>query len=420
MLPISSLSGLNAFILQWKSPPYIRRYQENRLRYIVRYAYENSYFYRNKFRECGISPLDICTLEDLRKIPTVTKAELRKDFPQVISKGFTEETCTAESTSGSTGERIKILHDDNALVRYGVNLLRGHMALGLKPYHKTAYIRYKPVNPNPLEKVGLFKFYHIFSDLAPGIIIEKLKEVNPFTINCYPTVMYLLAKQISDEDVRFLSPHHIVTWSEKLTPRVRETVEEKFGCPVYDQYGAYEFHSVAFECQKKRMHINADTLIMEFLKNGEPVSPGERGEIVMTNLWNRAMPFIRYEIGDIGAFSDDICECGRGLPLIEELEGRIEDSCQTVTGEIVLPSRVITLFYPYEEIDAFQIVQRKRDEIRIKVVKGDNYSQKIENEICDKFKSIFGEGSTIKMEYVKEIEKKEGKQRVVICEVNNR
>ncbi|MBU7016449.1 MAG: phenylacetate--CoA ligase family protein [Theionarchaea archaeon] len=417
MFPISSLSGLNAFILQWKSPHYIRRYQEKRLRYIVRYAYENSHFYRNKFRECGITPLDIHTLEDLRKIPTVTKAELRKNFPQVISKGFTEETCTTESTSGSTGERIKILHDDNALVRYGVNLLRGHMALGLKPYHKTAYVRYKPVNPNPLEKMGFFKFYHIFSDLAPGIIIKKLKEISPFTINCYPTVMYLLAKQILDEDVRFLSPHHIVTWSEKLTPRVRETVEEKFGCPVYDQYGAYEFHSVAFECQRKRMHINADTLIMEFLKNGEPVSPGERGEIVMTNLWNRAMPFIRYEIGDIGAFSDDICECGRGLPLIDELEGRIEDSCQTITGEVVLPSRVITLFYPYEEIDAFQVIQRKRDEVRIKVVRGDSYSQKIENEICEKFKSIFGEGSTIKMDYVKEIEKKEGKQRVVICEV---
>jgi phenylacetate-CoA ligase len=417
MLPVSSLSGLNAFVLQWKSPQYIRRYQEKRLRYIVRYAYENSYFYRNKFKECGITPLDICTLEDLRKIPTVTKAELRKNFPQVISKGFTEETCTAESTSGSTGERIKILHDYNALVRYGLNLLRGHMALGLKPYHKTAYIRYKPVNPNPLEKMGLFKFYHIFSDLPPGTIIEKLKEISPFTINCYPTVMYLLAKQISDEDVRFLSPHHIVTWSEKLTPRVRETVEEKFGCPVYDQYGAYEFHSVAFECQKKRMHINADTLIMEFLRDGEPAAPGERGEIVMTNLWNRAMPFIRYEIGDIGVFSDDICECGRGLPLIEELEGRIEDSCQTISGEIVLPSRLITLFYPYEEIDAFQVVQRKRDEIRIKVVRGDNYSRTIENEILDKFKTIFGEDSTIKMEYVKKIERREGKRRVVVCEV---
>ena len=83
----------------------------------------------------------------------------------------------------------------------------------------------------------------------------------------------------------------------------------------------------------------------------------------------------------------------------------------------MLPSRVITLFYPYEEIDAFQVVQRKRDDIRIKVVRGDNYSRTVENEILDKFKTIFGEGSTIKMEYVKEIEKKEGKRRVVVCEV---
>jgi phenylacetate-CoA ligase len=409
-------NSLKALAFQWKSPEYIRTYQEKRLRHIIDYAYTNSPFYHNHFRTNNITPSDIKTLDDLPKIPLVTKTDLRENFSQVIPRTYSEVNCTVESTSGSTGEHITILHDLNALQYYGAVLIRGHIAVGLKPYHKTAYIRYKPLFSGYWERLGIFRFKHIYSDSPIPKIIEKLKEINPFTINCYPTIMYLVATHISQKDVEYISPHHIVTWSEKLTSRTREKVEKIFHCPVYDQYGAYEFHSMAFECTEKTMHMNADSVIIEFIKDGEPVSPGEEGEIIATSLWNKAMPFIRYRIGDVGTPSDEKCACGRTLPVMGALEGRTVDFLVKASGDFVLPSTVITLFYPYSQIDTFQIVQKKKGEILIKILKGKNYSDKIEKEILDKFYAIFNKGSTIQIEYVDKIEKVGGKQRAIICE----
>lgn len=418
MLPRMVLYGLKAYAMQWKSPRAIEKFQEKELRYIVSHAYRNSSFYRHKFKEHGVGPDDIQTIDDLRKLPTVSKRELIDNFSDVISKGFREEACTVESTSGSTGENMTILHDQRAIDYYAPAHIRGHLAVGLRPQYKTAYIRYKSMGPSLIERLGFFRFCHIPSDLPPAAIIERMKEIKAFAINCYPNTMYLIAKEISQEDAEYLSPHHIVTWSEKLTPRIRKTVEETFGCPVYDQYGAFECHSIAFECKEKRMHINADVLIMEFLKDGEPVAPGERGEIVITNLWDRAMPFIRYRIGDIGGPSDETCECGRGLPLMEELEGRTDDSLVTVSGKPVLPSIVVPIFFPYPEIDAFQVVQATKKDIRIKIVKGKNYREDIDREILRKFRDIFGDEPDIRIEYVEEIKKTPGgKLRCIVSEV---
>lgn len=418
MLPRMALFGLKAYLMQWRSSEEIREFQEKRLRYVVDYAYAHSAFYRKRFREHKITPQDVRTLEDLAKLPTVTKTDLRRSFSEIVSEGFSEANCTVESTSGSTGENVKIIHDSHALDYYAPVHIRGHMAVGLRPQHKTAYIRYKPMPRNIISRFGMFRFEHIASDLPLDVIIERLKEVRAFAINCYPNTLYLLAKKISDEDAEFLSPHHIITWSEKLTPNIRKTLEEKFRCPAYDQYGAFEFHSVAFECPEKKMHINADALVMEFVKDGEPVSPGERGDIVVTNLWNRAMPFIRYEIGDIGVPSDESCACGRGLPLMEELEGRIDDFLVTPSGDIILPSVAIPPFFPYEEIDSFQIVQKKKDYIVIKIVRGKNYHQEIDAELLTTFRKLLGKDMQIEIEHVDEIKKTPGgKLRTIINEV---
>jgi phenylacetate-CoA ligase len=419
MLPRAILFGVKAFIIQWKSPQELKKFQEKRLRHIVRYAYENSAFYRKKFKEHLITPDDICRLGDLQKIPTLTKTELRENFSQVISNRASKETCVVETTSGSTGEKVTLLQDHRATDYYAPVHLRGHVAVGLKPHHKTVYIRYKQMKTTLVEDLGLFKFYHISSDLPLDTIIQELKKIKPFAINCYPTTMYLLARTISAADAAFLSPHHIVTWSEKLTPKIRKTVEETFDCPVYDQYGAFECHSMAFECPEKKMHINADVLIMEFVKDGESVSPGERGDIIVTNLWNRAMPFIRYEIGDIGIPSDEVCPCGRGLPVMEGLEGRTDDFLVTLSGDIVLPSRVVPLFFPYEGIDIFQVVQQKKDEIVVKIVKNEFYGKDTDRTLVGKFKRIFGEKVEIRIEHVEKIEKMPGgKLRSIVCEVS--
>ncbi|MGD2249270.1 MAG: hypothetical protein PVF58_12760 [Candidatus Methanofastidiosia archaeon] len=411
----SALYGLKALKFQWKSPEDIKKFQEKKLRSIVDYAYKNSLFYKHTFKNHGVHPTDIKTLKDLPKLPLVTKHALVKKFSQAISAEYSEKNCIVDTTSGSTGEKITILQDYHAVDYYAPVHLRGHIALGLKPWNTSAVVRYTPLEGTILEALGLFTFEHIYSHLPVPTIIEALKEIHPFAIGCYPTVMYEIAKEISEKDAQVLSPHYIMTWSEKLTNKIRKKVEDVFNCPVYDQYGSFEAHIMAVECPEKRMHINADVLIFEFLdESGEQVNPGESGEIAITNLWNKAMPFIRYKIGDIGIPSDEQCECGRGLPVIKGLVGRTDDFLTTVSGDTVLPSEVVPIFFPFQEIDAFQIVQ-KQDTVVLKIVKGDEYSHKIDVQLINKFKEILGQEMTIEIEYVPKIEKTEGgKQRTII------
>jgi phenylacetate-CoA ligase len=411
----TALFGLKALEFQWKSPEDIRKFQEKKLRSLVEFAYKHSLFYKRIFLDHGVHPADIKTLEDLPKLPLVTRQELIQNFSQVISKGYSEKNCAVDTTSGSTGERITILQDYQAIDYYGPVHIRGQVALGLNPWNTSAVIRYAPLEDSFIQTLGLFKFKHIYSHLPVSEIIETLKQISPFAIGCYPTVMYVIAKEISEKDAQALSPHYILTWSEKLTNKIRRKVEDVFNCPVYDQYGSFEAHIMAVECPEKRMHINADVLIFEFLdESGEQVNPGESGEIVITNLWNKAMPFIRYKIGDIGIPSDEQCECGRGLPVMEGLVGRTDDFLTTVSGNIVLPSEVVPLFFPFQEIDAFQIVQ-KQDTVVLKIVKGKKYSHKIDLQLINKFKEILGQEMTIEVEHVPKIEKTQGgKQRTIM------
>ena len=195
MLPRTIVYGLKALTMQWKSPHAIKKFQEKKLQHIVNHAYRNSRFYKTIFDELNVNPGDIKTLNDLKMLPTVTKTDLRTHFCDVLARGFSEKNCAVETTSGSTGEKITILHDFNAIDYYSPVHQRGHIALGLKPYHKAVYIRYKPMNASILEQFGLFRFHHIFSDNLLDDIIKELKQVRPFEIGCYPTVMYLLAKK---------------------------------------------------------------------------------------------------------------------------------------------------------------------------------------------------------------------------------
>lgn len=418
MLLRSALYGLKALEFQWRSPEDIKEFQEKKLRAMIEYTYKNSAFYKHLFQEHDIHFTDITSLADLPKLPLVAKEDLVKNFSQVVSQGYSKKNTAVDTTSGSTGEKITILQDYRAVDYYESVNVRGQIALGLKPWNKTAIIRYAPTNRSPIESLGLFRYEHIYSHLPVPEIIEKLKEIIPHSIGCYPTVMYKIARKISQKDAQKISPHYIMTWSEKLTNKIRKKVEDVFNCPVYDQYGSFEAHIMAVECPEKTMHINADVLIFEFLdESGQQVSPGERGEIVITNLWNKAMPFIRYKIGDIGIFSDEHCHCGRGLPVMEGLVGRTDDFLTDIHGNTVLPSVVVPVFFPFTEIDAFQIVQKKLDTVIIKIVKPEK-SPDVDGILTQKFKQILGQKMIIKIENVSEIEKTAGgKQKTIIREI---
>jgi phenylacetate-CoA ligase len=198
-------------------------------------------------------------------------------------------------------------------------------------------------------------------------------------------------------------------------------IEEAFGCKVFDRYGSEEVALIASECERHEgMHLNIEHLYIEFLReDGTAAAAGEEGAIVITDLFNRGMPFIRYSIGDVGVPTDRRCSCGRGLPLMERVTGRVADYLKRRDGSMVagvsLVERTLTAIPGLEQM---QVVQPSIDEIVLNVVRAPDFTIATEQALLAEFRSVFGSGIDIRANYVERIpQERSGKYRFSICRI---
>jgi phenylacetate-CoA ligase len=191
---------------------------------------------------------------------------------------------------------------------------------------------------------------------------------------------------------------------------MRETIEDAFDCPVFDYYGSREIGAIAAECEEHHgYHISAENVVVEFVDDGESVSAGEKGLILITNLANYGMPFIRYKLGDVGIPSADMCPCGRGLPLMSAIEGRTSDFMASYdrNQDRVIPVGpvypvIITaaMHFPIEDC---QVVQESLDRLIVKVVKGEKYSEQHTKLLIAYMQKYLGSSTNIVVEFVNSI-----------------
>lgn len=213
------------------------------------------------------------------------------------------------------------------------------------------------------------------------------------------------------------SPEGIITAAEPLFSHQREAMERAFGCPVFNTYGCREVMLIGAECpHHSGLHVSADHLVVEVLdEEGGPCAPGTSGEIVVTDLHNYGMPFVRYRLGDLGTFTDKVCACGRGLPLLQSVDGRILDRLRTPGGSYV-PGE----FFPYllndvDGIRRFQVIQDRFDHLTINIVKEPDCERVSLGFSKRKIAEVMGEDVEVDFEFVDEIPlTKTGKQRVTI------
>jgi phenylacetate-CoA ligase len=199
---------------------------------------------------------------------------------------------------------------------------------------------------------------------------------------------------------------------------MRSYIDSVFTVEMYDQFGCVEMGRTAWECpEHSGYHIDMESIVMEFIKENEQVASGERGEIVYTNLYNYAMPLIRYRIGDIGTPTDEKCPCGRGLPLMKILEGRKDSFMQMSNGKIITPITWIILLMHYN-IEQYKVIQETIDRIKIKIIPGGNFKQKDIEQIKRDSINILGDEVTIDIELVEEIPKeKSGKVKPIVSQL---
>ena len=410
----------------------LQDYQNRKVREIVQYAYVHVPFYHKRFKQLDIQPSDIKTVRDLNRLPILRKEEIRKNLGEMTSGEFNVAKLKMRRTSGSTGEPL-YFYISNAEDEYRkAKHLRANMGCGQRPRDRWVMIT-SPMYFNQATKlqrmIGFFAplSVSVYDDV--GSQVSTISSLKPDVVDGYASSLLLLAKEVEKKGVDSIKPRLLISGADLIEPHSRKFVEKMFGAPFFDQYGCAELERLSWQCvEKDGYHIDADSVVMQFVdEEGEEVAPGERGEIVCTSLFNYAMPFIKYAIGDIGKASTvEDCLCGRTLPLMEVIEGR-EDSVVALPDGRVLSSFVfIAATYQlsfYSSIEKFRVIQKGIDRFRFLIkVKGRDVDESLaETELKSLFCKVFSlsmEAVRFDVEFVDDIPlDKGGKFKIFVSEL---
>lgn len=406
---------------QWLKTSELEELQAKKLRKIIKYAYENTELYHRKFRNAGIKPEDIKTINDLKRIPITTKSEIKANFPEgIISKKVDISKSIVSSTGGSTGLPLNVVYNEKADDFSKAVNLRSFMENGLKFSSKWVEI----TNPAHIIKKKWFQHFRILNPnyISTNLNVEKqistLEKSNPDIISGFSSSILLVAKKIKEYGIE-INPKSVFGTADMLDEKDRKYINSAFGVEIIDLFGCVELNRTAWECSEHSgYHMDIDSVVFEFVKDNEHVASGERGEIVYTGLYNYAMPFIRYAIDDIGIPTDENCPCGRGLPLMEVVEGRRDDFIVLEDGRIISPRVFSDLMKNFQGIEQYKIVQETRNKIIIYIIKSNYFSQKTVYELMNKMKKIIGEQVSVEIELAEHIPREtSGKLRKITSKV---
>ena len=369
----------------WKSPEYLRDFQNKALQKAVSIAYNHTDFYREKYKRHGIHPSDICTIEDLPKLPIITKQELVDNFETTVPSPLNKKHSFIMGTSGSTGQPIQVYKDYIWLAHilgYGIRMLKMHK-MGLP---KAAFILDINANSSIENRTkGFYKFFTKRGLLIPVEldimqIIKQLEKSNVNYIATYTGVMRELATLRNNGMVKNLKIKKVGLTGEILDEYTRKYIEEAFDCYCYSSYITTEGGAIAIECENKKMHINSDYVMVEVVdQDGKPLPAGKDGNILLTCYdGGYGTPIIRYNgCSDVGQLLTDKCNCGLNTPIMGPIKGRSVDSIYLPDGRIfhafsmTIPMEKIQLIYSNGRIRQYQIVQHELNKITISLLRNE-------------------------------------------------
>lgn len=390
-------------------------YRLRKLQELIAYSYENVRYYKNLFNRLGLNPKDFRTLDDIRKIPVLTKEEVRAHSSEFISEtiNLKDRKIKIAKTGGTTG--MPLLFYKNTATRdftWG-SYNRWYGWMGISPNDKVAVLwgartvmtEKKTIKDRFISSFGNKLTINSFSlnDNTLPDVAKQILKFQPVILRGYLSAVFQLAIYFKEHHLTIPSLKAISTTTETLLPIYRNYIEEAFGVRMFDQYGCGECNGIAYECEAHQgLHITEEHCIIEILdKNGNPVFD-EPGRVVLTDLDNNAFPFIRYENGDSAIISSRGCSCGRHSALIKELSGRTKDTIILKDGSEVHGVLFTDMFHElgydnFEYFTRFQIYQQKRGdfECRLETTGKEIPSQKLDKIMAALHK--FGNHVTIKL-----------------------
>jgi len=434
LLPIASLmKGMNVMSClrelertQWYSKEQIEQLQARRLHALLEHAYRNVPYYHRMFKMSRVRPTDIRGPGDLRKLPILNKEDVRNHLSELVATNYPRKRLSLMSTSGSTGQPLKFYHDNSAKSYIYAANIRSNSWAGLEYGDKYARFTGSPFDSGIrayericdvlTRRVASLPSYDI-TEARLFEYVQKIRRSKPKAIIGYASALYLLGSFVKDQGISDVTVGTVISSSEQLWRR--ELIEETFHSKVFDNYSSREF-AIAAQCEMRGgYHILSELILLEFVKGNEGVSTGEVGEILVTDLTNYGMPFIRYRIGDLGRPCEDLCSCGRGLPLIESIEGRSMDYITTCDGRI-LSGGNLTMLFKDLRVRQFQVHQKARTKVVVRVVRAPGYSREDSEKIVSGMKRLIGPETNVELILQESIDMGtiSGKRRFIMSDIS--
>jgi phenylacetate-CoA ligase len=410
---------------KWSSSE-IEAYQSEKLQRLIRHAYENVPYYRERWKSLKLTPADIRSRDDLPKLPVLTKEDVRQNFERLVSEKALKHDLVFRHTSGTTGKALHFYVTNAALAFQWAVWWRHRVRFGVQPGAWHANFTGKRVIPidqrtppfwrwnKPLQQ-ALLTMHH----LTPEKIVSVIEFLNsqPFEFySGYPSIIHMLALHASAAGLTLKSPPRAVfTGAENMLDFQRRDIRKFTGAVLTDQYGCSEGCGNASHCSEFVYHEDFEFGVME----GVELQPGNPARsIVCTGFACDAFPFIRYEVGDTAVWEENgkHCLCGRESRVLLRIDGRKDDYVMTPEG-----TRIMRFDYVFKDamnVKEVQIVQEELGEITIRAVRRDGYGTKDEAQIGREIARWISPRLKIRFEYVTEIEREaNGKFRAVLSRV---
>ncbi len=410
---------------EWLTRDELIGLQLQRLRRLLGHASTTCPYYAATWKERGLSAADVASLKDFERWPLLTRevVHAHRETLRTTAPGL---GLIPKTTGGSSGTPLKFYLDAGSYDRRNAAWHRGYSWAGAGPGTRQLYLwgaasethrqRRKMDLYQRLYRRTVVNTFEFGPDRCDEFV-ATLGRVRPDAIVAYTNPIYSVARAILERGVRPYSPRSVVVGAERLHAFQRAAIERAFGCPVFETYGCREFMLIGAECERHEgLHLTVDHLIVEILDDqGRPTPDGEEGNVVITDLFNYGMPFVRYVNGDRAVAGWTACSCGRGLPLLRKVAGRQLDVVTAHDGRQIPGEYFVHLLKDFLSIRQFQVYQPRPGAIELRLVTRDEFDAQAARTIRTHVEQIFGQQTALTISLVDAIPlTASGKLRVVV------
>ena len=414
---------------QWLDEDALKRIQCQKLQALLQHCWLHVPYYRRAWAEAGVGDVaEIRSLAEFEGLPLLTKQDVRDNLSELAATTH-QGGIMFKATSGSTGSPLRVGFDRESYDRRVAVMHRGYGWAGVRLGERVVYLWGGALERSPWRsriKEGAFaKAFNrlvletdVLDDAVLRRYVDAINRFKPDTIVGFTMPLEQMARCIESHGLAMHKPARILSAAEKMHAHQRQRIELAFGAPVYDTYGCREVMLIGAECTERQgLHVNADHLVVECIHRDG--MDGSAGDVVLTDLHNYGMPMVRYMNGDVATMSSRRCSCGRGLPLMESVAGRLLDALVTPDGRLVAGERIVSIFMGLPGVLQYQAVQTSADHLDIRIVPGPEFQHDVLTPAEAHLRRAFGDDMHIHFDLCGEIPLGPGGKRRVSMRVTS-